>query len=110
VQASVKRRSALWEHNRPRDNRGAWLQTRSQTARPCNTAWPLSTNSGQKILVGECLMPQKLPQEVRPKAAASEDGPEGAGLQACLIACNLRHCDAVPNFRAFGVSRKRQRP
>jgi len=38
------------------------------------------------LLGGECLMPQKLPQEVRPKAEASEDGPEGAWLQACLTA------------------------
>ena len=46
---------------------------------------------------------RKFPQAVRPKAEAAEDGPEGAGLQACLIACNLRHCDAVPRLRASGA-------
>jgi hypothetical protein len=48
-------------------------------------------------------MPQKLPQEVRPKAEASEDGHERAGLQACLTACNLRHSDAAPTFGVGGM-------
>jgi len=38
-------------------------------------------------------MPQKLPQEVRPKAEASEDGPKGPWVQACLTACKSRRID-----------------
>ena len=46
---------------------------------------------------------RKFPQVVRPKAEATEDGPEGAGLQACLIACNLRRFDEVAHANWSGL-------
>ncbi len=106
TQASVKRRSALLESNRPRDSRRARLQTRSLTAGlPEAARRPpvVATSCFSWVVSARCL--KKLPQ-----GPERSDGPEDAGCRrhpastrpsggvtrsrACLIACESCQFDA----------------
>jgi hypothetical protein len=90
---SVKRRRAPQECDSLSNSRKARLHTAAEVG---GAQVPPTLTLASRLLpvVGASWL-RKLPQAVRPKAEAAEDGPEGAGLQACLIACNPRQFDEV---------------
>ncbi len=97
----MKRRRAPQECDSLSNNRMARRHTAAEVGGA--KAPPMLMLTLRLLLVVGASWLRKFPQVVRPKAEAAEDGPEGAGVQARLIACNLRHCDAVPRLRASGA-------